>query len=69
MYIYVYAWISLDLLSFWNGVYDDFQNQWLNLKKKINFQNDRKISQPIKNQTIYCNLGLMRQTDQKQTEI
>ena len=33
----------------------DFQNQWLSLKKKkkkkkkkSNFQNDRKISQPIK---------------------
>ena len=44
----------------------DFQNQWLNLKKKkLNFQNDRKISQPNKNQTIYCNFGLMHRKAHK----
>ena len=42
----VYAWTFI-------GPVVDFQNQWLNFKKKkkkkkSNFQNERKISQPIK---------------------
>ena len=39
------------------------------LKKKINFLKWQKNLSTNKNQMIYCNLGLMRQTDHKQTEI
>ena len=42
------------MLGPFTGPVVDFQTQWLNLKKKkkkkkkSNFQNDRKISQPMK---------------------
>ena len=46
--------------------YDDFQNQWLNFeKKKVKFSKWQKNLSTNKNQTIYCNLGLMHQKDHK----
>ena len=40
-------WLSLQLLLFWNGVYDDFQNQGL-IFKNCKFSNCIKISLPQK---------------------
>ena len=60
--------LSFVLLSFWNGDFDDFQNRWLNLKKKkkkkkIKFSKWQKNLSTNKNPTIYCNLGLMHKKD------
>ena len=56
--------LSLDLLSIFkiSGYFFFFFFFFL----KSNFQNDRKISQPIKiERFIACNLGLMHQKDHK----
>ena len=52
---FLYLFPLLSFFSFWNGVYDDFQNQWLNFKNKINFLKWQKNLSTNKNQTTYFN--------------
>ena len=62
--------LSLDLLLFWNGVYEDFKNSVIQfIKEKRKKKSRQKNLSTNENKTIYCNLGLMHQKDHKKSEI